>query len=577
MLSGADALVRMLQNAGIGQGFAYPGTSELVLCASASTLLGPLTNARGDKEAVLMAAGVNLKAPGSAIAILHGARGLTNALGAIADVRRSEISVLCVVGMASRASANYLPPHAEHRLIEHAAAFAGFGIDCSSIVGFDSASFCSYVNQALDALVRMPYGPVLLGVPQDLLSTAFVIPDVTGAVRSIPEGSTPNPDRVHTIVGVLKSAAHPVVLVDDLICRAVDAEKNLGVFSELISAPVLQVAYRRGPMLFQRIRKRVVPRYLGQYEPSNAEHRAMISAADLIVTVEDRNMYPRVIGNLPVCLTVALTSNREATLKNGYLRDPDMCLTGDVSDLLRQINQLLHTGSRSSLTSALSSGLQSHQASADGSAAAVVRAIGRGLSYLSEPIVIDDSQMLGGLIDRHYHFLPDSVQIFGSHGGFVGSGPGVGVGVALSNMDKPVLCLLGDQSFLNGVQALAVAGDRSAPIVFLICNNGASVSLLKQARSENLSIGREQERLLVNPARIDYIGIASGYGLTGTRLFWPLDGNATTLEIAIGKLTEAVAKALTARRPHVVELVLPGTAEFWHGVWNVGGHELVSN
>jgi acetolactate synthase I/II/III large subunit len=73
-----------------------------------------------DKEAVFMAAGRSSIQPRTAIAVLHGARGLTNALGAIADTRRSERHVLCLTGMASRPSSPYLPPLVEPGLIADA-------------------------------------------------------------------------------------------------------------------------------------------------------------------------------------------------------------------------------------------------------------------------------------------------------------------------------------------------------------------------------------------------------------------------------------------------------------------------
>jgi acetolactate synthase-1/2/3 large subunit len=175
VVTGAEALAELLGGSACSTVFAYPGTSELALC---SAIAGRddlrLVNARGDKEAAFMAAGGNLQGRQECVAILHGARGLTNALGAVADVRRSEVPVLYLVGMPSRSSARYLPPHGEPALIQDAGAFARSVVDCSTMEGLDPEVFLALVRQAFAALGRAPYGPVLLGLPQDVLTSRFV-------------------------------------------------------------------------------------------------------------------------------------------------------------------------------------------------------------------------------------------------------------------------------------------------------------------------------------------------------------------------------------------------------------------
>jgi acetolactate synthase-1/2/3 large subunit len=138
VLTGAEAVAELLGRSWCSTVFAYPGTSELALCAAVARRDGiSLVNARGDKEAAFMAAGANLLGRPACAAILHGARGLTNALGAVADVRRSEVPVLYLVGMPSRSSARSLPPHGEPALIAHAGAFARAAVDCSAMDGLD--------------------------------------------------------------------------------------------------------------------------------------------------------------------------------------------------------------------------------------------------------------------------------------------------------------------------------------------------------------------------------------------------------------------------------------------------------
>ena len=238
--------------------FAYPGTSELSLCAVIDGHRGlRLVNARGDKEAVFMAAGGHLVGGARCAAMLHGARGLTNALGAVADVRRSEVPVLCLVGMASRSSASHLPPHCEPALIESASAFARAAFDCSAMDGFDPTTFCDVVFRAAVALDEAPGGPVLLGLPEDLLLARFVPDDALDGIVLPP--CEPPEDGVAVVLDAMRSARTPVVLVEDYLLRSASAEADLAGFATRLDAPVLQIAYRRGPMLFQQLTPKTVP------------------------------------------------------------------------------------------------------------------------------------------------------------------------------------------------------------------------------------------------------------------------------------------------------------------------------
>ena len=344
MMTGAEAIAEILSLAGIQTIFAYPGTSEIPLCEAIS-LHNDLTliNSRGDKEAAFMAAGGNLGGSNKCAAILHGARGLTNALGAVAEVRRDEIPVLYIVGLASRASAKYLPPHGEPDLIQSGGAFAKAAYDCSAIK--TAEEFVEIVTKAVKALSELPLRPVLLGVPQDIFSNVFVSQDLISL--DIDSENQAEEQAINAAVEAIKSSARAVILVDDYAFRlGHSAEPTLADFSNAIGAPVFQVEYRRGPMLFQQLNADHVQNYAGHYQPTNVDHFQMIHSPDLLITIEDRNMYPRVIGPLPECRKIAVTSNVRATSKNGYLNRDDILLEGDIAINLARLTDKLRVSER---------------------------------------------------------------------------------------------------------------------------------------------------------------------------------------------------------------------------------------
>lgn len=512
-----------------------------------------------------MAAGAGALSGETALAVLHGARGLTNALGAVADVRRSELPVLCVVGLPARGAASYLPPHAEPDLITSASRFASLAVDCTELDSLVPGGFLRMLSRALQPVS----GPALLGVPQDVATTRFV--PRAALSHNDPPIPYPLPDLAAARAATAR-AARPVVLIDDYLLRAGEsAERALGEFARTLGAPVFQVAYRRGPMLFQQARDHLIPTLHGAYDPGDPCQRQIIAQADLLITVEDRNMYPRVVGPLPLCPKITITSRPEASWKNGYLRAGDIVLEGDPGRILRALADEICPDLRTDTAPALDR--PGHTAgSGSPSAKALVQALGDTLAHLERPVLIDDSQMLGGLVSRHFTLLPASVRVLASHGGFVGSGLAMAVGTASSS--GPVLCLLGDQGFTNGAGALAAAGQLGAPLVAVVCNNGSSVSLRTQAEADGLDLGDLRTSLLGNNNRMNYAAIARGYGISARSMHWPGDTSdpdaiATAAQRVLATLTDAQA----SNRPFLLELITPDDPEFWAGVWNTNGFD----
>ncbi|MEY2472983.1 MAG: acetolactate synthase large subunit [Actinomycetota bacterium] len=557
ILSGAEAIARTAADEGFQLAFVYPGTSELALCSAlAQALL--VSNSRGDAEAVFFAGGANLVPPARAIAVVHGARGLTNAAGAIADLRRNEIPAVVVVGLPSTQSRRFQPPHGEDDLVAGVGAFAKAAFEILDEPGdLTDVAVSEAMRAACRGAASLPTGPVILGLPQDVLE--FRGHRVANKVPQTEE--KPASGELAAAALDIANALRPVILVDDLYIRGgAYALRTLDTFADAIAAPVFQVAYRRGPMLFAQLNEDDVVNFRGHIEPDNPAAVA-ISSADMIITVEDRNMYPRVVGPLPACRKVALSSNPAMTAKNEYLGSGDRLIVGYPPLLLEELTERLHPlKPRSPLP------VQSEPSEDDASTLAerFVEAIGASLSRLDDPYIVDDSQMLGGLIARHFRKLPRETTIFGDHGGFVGAGSSFAVGLSIANPTRPVLCLLGDQGFTNGVKALVAAGEQATRLVFVVANNGESVSLRKQARSLE-RVGDEAPNWLRNVSSLNYTAVARAAGLSATQVDLYADGPYA--------VERAITDGFATGMPSFVEILLPPLGDFWDGVWTVQGRD----
>jgi acetolactate synthase-1/2/3 large subunit len=562
------------------EGFRLPGTSELALCQAFAALgHGILVNSRGDREAVFMAGGSGLSGRPEGLAIVHGARGLTNAAGAIGDLRRNELPALVIVGLPSTASARFLPPHGEDGLLASVGAFAK---DARQL-GWSAPSQDLAVDpvQAIDAALAvasaLPRGPVLLGGPQDILEARVVPAD--SLARSHPADiARPPAGRAMRRARVpLRGAKSPLILIDDYLLRHHDAQEVLAHFAERLDTPIYQVRYRRGPMLFQQLTGTHTPRFAGFYDPDRPEHRHRMATADLLVTVEDRNIYQRVVGQLPSCPKIAITSNPDKAKRNEYLAAGDVIIDGDPILAVARLTADHAPRPAPVVTEPDEDGPDGDGQSDDNPTRtpreqlqrALTEVVRGCLALIDARHVVDDSQMAGGMLAAVYEQAFGDATVVGDHAGFVGAGIPLAGGLAVT-IRLPVLCLLGDQGFTNGSQGLVCAAQETAPVLYVVCNNGESVSLRQQAAAQDLAgPAGDFDRLLRIPPDYSYVATARAAGIPATQV--DLDRPQGT--DATAQVLGTVQALWSAGGPALIELRLPGAGPAWDGVWSTRGFD----
>lgn len=279
-LSGAECLVKLLLEWGTKTLFAYPGTSELALCERVLHTDGiRIVNARGDGEAVLLAGGANLAGQDIAACLLHGARGATNAIGTIADLRRNEVPLVVIVGLPSSTSAKFLPPHAEPDLIAGLGHFAKSTLELPAVpLGRDGGrDFISALRSARSEALRRPCGPVLIGIPTDTLGRPWLDAENWPAPAVTITDDGDNEQEFRTAASWLSSALRAMVLLDDYALHYEGSHQALLDFTRTFELPMMQVRYDRGPMLFQTLSATANPYFVTRYDPANSRHREALA------------------------------------------------------------------------------------------------------------------------------------------------------------------------------------------------------------------------------------------------------------------------------------------------------------
>lgn len=588
-LSGAKVIVEIAKMFKVEYVFAYPGTSELILCNEFLVKPGiKLINGRGDKESAFMAAGGSLLRSNKAVALLHGARGLTNALGAIADANRNEIGTVFLVGLPSTSSSQFLPPHGEKNLIKNIGAFVKYNYEVTELANTNDDLATSnkktnnFINKIYDAFYyaqTLPIGPTLVGIPQDALEKKWIPNNFLKQIKIKKQIFKVSKKIIIKNSNLILKAKSPLILVDDFAFKNPKFKKQLSIFAHKINAPIFQIYYRRGPMLFEKIHWENNNHYVGSYDGENSKHKKIMDSTDLLILLEDRNAYPRVVGELPNCVKISITSNPKMTLKNNYLKNNDSLLIGDVARIIKKMSIYIKNKKIKNDWVNIKNFYQQIKPETKENLnnfrflhEIIPQELGKFLKKLDKPILVDDSQMFGGLISLNYENLPFNVRVFGDHGAFIGGGISTAAGLAFANPNYHVVCTIGDQSFVNGIQGLISAYEQQVKIIYIVCNNGKSVSLLKQAYSQDVhTFGNGKDKFLQNITEFNYYEVAKHIGLK-TFIINSLTSqkNDNCLK---KKLKQSLKKCLEINGPSLIELVVPSKPKAWTGIWAVKGNE----
>ncbi len=155
-----------------------------------------------------------------------------------------------------------------------------------------------------------------------------------------------------------------------------------------------------------------------------------------------------------------------------------------------------------------------------------------------DAIVTSDAGNFAGWLSRFFRFRTFRTQL-GAANGSMGYGMPAAIAAKTARPDSPVICYAGDGGILMTGNELATAVQFDLPIVLIIANNGMYGTI--RMHEEREYPGREIATHLQNP---DFVAWAEAFGAQGERV-------TMTEEFA-----PAMERALAAGRPAVIELIV---------------------
>jgi benzoylformate decarboxylase len=527
-----DASFDLFRAQGMTTIFGNPGSTELPMLADFPS---DFRFVLGLHEGVVvgMADGYAQASGRTAVANLHTAPGVGNAMGAIFNAQANHTPLLVTAGQQTRAQMtlqanltnrdairmphplvkwSYEPPRAEDvpLALAHGAHLASLP----------------------------PQGPVFVSLPMDDWYAEVEEADVREAIgRTVTGRAVADPEVVKELAERLDAAANPVFVAGPDI----DASGGWDAAVALAARQRLPVWATPAPGGGKLGFPEGHPNFRGVLPPAIGPVAQTLEGHDLILVAGSSVFpyYPHIPGPLlpEGARLVAITS------------DPDEATRapmGDaiVADVKLTLEALLETVPESSRPVPEPNPGPSEIPAEDPLNSSTVH------SALAEVFPEDGIVVLESpsstLALRNQLRLSRPGSYYFSAGGGLGFGLPAAVGVQLAQPDRPVVCVIGEGSVQYAVSAFWSAVAYDVPVTFLVLRNSEYAILKWFAEVESV-----QGAPGLDLPALDVAAVAAGYGVS--------------TQVASGRdeVRDALAKALASSRPELVEVpVQPGMSLF---------------
>ena len=500
-LTVGEALVKMLEQAGVDTVFGIPGvhTIELYrgLAASSIRHITP----RHEQGAGFMADGYARTSGKPGVCFVITGPGLTNTLTAMAQARADSIPMLVISGVNATATLGQGRGHL-HELPDQAALAATVALWSHSLT--DPADLGDVLARAFSVMTSARPGPVHIEIPTDVMklpaaAAGFVMPQS----RTLHPAST----DLAAAAGLCADACSPAILIGGGAVRHAAAIRR---FAETLDAPVISTTNARGVMAGHPMD---VPA-----SPSLGCVRTLLNQSDLVLALgtelgpTDCDMYEDGGFTLPANLI------RVDVARDQLARGAKAALAIQ-ADLGAFIHDMLSDGP-SWAQSQPAAGAKRARAAREQAKSELGESY-LGLVDLLQEIwqalpgatLVGDSTQLVYAGNMHVE-APRPASWFNSATGFgtLGYAAPAAIGAALGDPGRPAVALLGDGGFQFTLAELGSARDCDADVAFLVWNNSGYMEIETSMTSTGITpIG-------VTPSAPNFSAVASAYGLPSRRV-----------------------------------------------------------
>lgn len=548
---------RVLMESFVAQGvrhiFGNPGTTETPLLDSLPAY-PEIGYVMALHEGVAVgAASFCAQASGRAtVANLHVAPGLGNGIGALYGALKGNSPVVVTAGQQDTRM-RLRNPVLGHDLVAMAAPVTKWSVQIER-----ADEIAPILRRAFKVATDAPQGPVFVSLPIDVMEQE------TSVEASAPDrlwrAAAPDPKGVAELAAALLKSRSPAIVAGDDVARS-GATHALATLVEQTGAAVW----------FESLRHHASfptghPNYRSSLPGDAAQIRKALAGADLVLLLGGpffEDIWYAEGSPFPNGATVLQVEQSPERLAFNHRLDAG--LVGDLAGALAALSEAVRTGAsaefraaaqrrNAALAEACAQEKEAYKTRLEkawnrepASMPRVTAELRRGLP--DDVVIVDESITASLDLARAFEYRGFG-DYFGGRGGGIGQGFSGALGVKVAMPDRPVVAVSGDGSAMYSIQALWTAAHHRLAIVFVVLAN-REYRILKHnvdVWRQNFQPGTQhpyQQMDLAGPA-LDFVQLAAGMGVEGVKV-----------ERADG-IAPALAKAVAANRPYLVEIAIEG-------------------
>lgn len=516
-----DATFAVLRDFGVDTMFGNPGSTELTMFRD---FPADFRYVLGLQEAVVVAMADGYAQAKGQIAVvnLHSAAGVGNAMGNIYTAHKNRAPLVIVAGQQSRSILPFDPYLASPEATELPKPYVKWSIEPARAQDVPQA-----IATACRRALQAPCGPVLVSVPAD----DWDQPAAPVAARAVSQRIAPDPEALAEVGAQLAACERPVFVVGAEIDRE-DGWDEVVRLAERHAAAVYvapfaaRCSFPEDHRLFQGF----LPAAREQIVQKLGGHDLVLVLGAPVFTYHVEGSGP----HLPAGAVLCQVTEDEAAAARAPL---GTSVVGNVRLALRDLLQAAAPRER-----ALPAARPAAPRAEPGDPLPVAFVL-QTLAELRGPegLFVEEAPTARVVMHQYLPMLrPRSFYTMASGG--LGYGMPAAAGVALAQPGRRVIGVIGDGSSMYSIQTLWTAAQLGLDVTYVILNNRRYAALKRFGGV----LGFPADAVLPGTELpgLDFVALAQGQGCPARRV-----------ERA-GDLRAALAEALQARGPSVVEVVV---------------------
>lgn len=545
-LTGAEIIIRMMEQKGIEIVSGIPGAANLLLYHFLSESKIKHVLARHEQGAGFIAQGMARSTGKAAVCFTTSGPGATNLLTAIADAKLDSVPMVAFTGQVA---SGLIGTDAFQEIDTYGLTIP---ITKHNFLVRSAGELLEIIPEAFRIAESGRPGPVVIDVPKDVQMQEHTFDkwpkfDIDNSQPEIDQESVTN------IANAVNRAEKPIILFGAGIIES-GSEENLKKLAELNNIPLVSTLRGLGAI------NSVHPLYLGMMGMHGTKYaNHLIEEADLILALGMR-FDDRATGKVSeFCrnariIHIDIDKAEIDKIKPAYL-SLHTNLNTFLESLLKHIVQNERKDWITEVNNARSMA-QSDPSTPNADPFHPYRIIEAVASYIpGDSIISTDVGQHQMWVAMRYPFTKPRTFLTSGGLGTMGFGVPAALGAALANPSKKVVCFSGDGSLLMNIQELATIAEEKPNLAIILFNNGY------------LGLVRQHQELFFNSNYVgtefkalpDFTGIAQNFGITA----FDLEKKENPLEIlkyALGLNGPVFINVPIHYKENVFPMVKPGAS-----------------